>query len=246
MTHDTAPAPSAVDGPTVPNATVPDPIVPDMTRPGVGLVALNRWRADDPAHQVRLARASLDAWQALPWPAGLLGHHVALGADGDVVLNYSQWSDGAALERFSADGLAERAAWVQERGGEVDRLSSLRLRRYRTMRGPRGDEATGCLVLVSFATQTAGQQVALVDGIIHNATTQQPLSPGMLASHFHVSLDGTRVVNVVEFTSADAHQRVVEGSLPGSPVMHFILAQPEVEALGFERFEPFGTVAAPV
>ena len=238
MPHDTAPAPASVPG--------HDTTVPSMTRAGVGLVALNRWRADDRAHQLRLARASLDAWHVLPWPAGLLGHHVALGTEGEVVLNYSQWSDRAALERFSADGLAERAAWVQARGGEVDRLSSLHLRRYRTMHGPREhDEATGCLVLVSFATQHAGQQMSLVDGIVHNATTQQPISPGMLASHFHVSIDGTRVVNVVEFTSAEAHQRVVEGSLPGSPVLEFIQAQPGVEGLGFERFEPYGTVSTP-
>ena len=234
MTHDTAAAP------------VHDTTVPDLTRAGVGLVALNRWRAADRPHQLRLARASLDAWRALDWPPGLLGHHVALGTAGDVVLNYSQWSDRAALDRFSADGLAERADWVQARGGEVDRLSSVRLRRYRTMRGPRRDEATGCLVLVSFATGGPGQQVALVDGIVHNATTQQPVSPGMLASHFHVSLDGTRVVNVVEFTSAEAHQRVVEGSLgDDSPVIRFIRAQPGVEVLGFERFEPYGTVAPP-
>ena len=234
MSHDTAPAPTH------------DPTVPPMTRPGVGIVALNRWRAADRPHQLRLARASLDAWHTLDWPPGLLGHHVALGTAGDVVLNYSQWSDRGALGRFSAEGLAERAAWVQARGGEVDRLSSVHLRRYRTMRGPRQDEQTGCLVIVSFATQSPGQQVALVDGIIHNATTEQPVSPGMLASHFHVSLDGTRVVNVVEFTDAEAHQRVVEGSLgDGSPVIRFIRAQPGVDVLGFERFEPYGTVTSP-
>ena len=219
--------------------------VPSMTRPGVGLVALNRWRTTDRAHQLRLAAASVDAWEALSWPPGLIGHHVALSEDGEVVLNYSQWSDRAALERFAADGLAERAEWVQARGGEVDRISSVHARRYRTMSGPRAPgEVAGCLVLVSFATEDAGRQVALVDGIVHNATTQQPIAPGMLASHFHVSVDGTRVVNVVEFTSAEAHRQVVEqASFQDSPVFRFITAQPGVEALGFEWFEPWGTVS---
>lgn len=100
------------------------------------------------------------------------------------------------------------------------------------------------IVLVSFATESATVGRALVDALLahHPAHTGEPYPEGMGGNHFHLALDGSRLLNYAEFTDEQAHERVLGARLrDGDDVPELIAATPGVTPLGFERYLPFAT-----
>jgi hypothetical protein len=62
-------------------------------------------------------------------------------------------------------------------------------------------------------------------------TTTGPQPDGLVASHFHLSVDGTQVLNFAERISDQAHQKTIVTSGPA------VRDLPSFKTLTFERFQ---------
>ncbi|GGU63641.1 hypothetical protein GCM10010211_30850 [Streptomyces albospinus] len=189
------------------------------------------------------------AWEETPLPDGLLSQVLFAGTDERSVLNYAQWTSSSAHREFvrtEGAGLAERIAAVLDGVGGVGDAGPGRFRLHGSLLLPEGEApAPGCVVRVAF--RTAGHEPArrLVDGLLEMFGGRQS-GDGGIASHFHISEDGTQVVNYSEWTDAQSHERVAGTQLQdGGAVMRFIAGVEGVEPLGFRRYTaPRGLVRA--
>ncbi|MEJ2852189.1 MULTISPECIES: antibiotic biosynthesis monooxygenase [unclassified Saccharothrix] len=136
-----------------------------------------------------LSRADADVVLVAPFadefddrPAGLVAAHRLAGEDGDEV-TVAQFAGAAAREGFTA------------------------YRRYRSL--SRSDRAPGCVVLVRVELEP-GTGAQWVDLVVAALAESADLPPGGISGHFHVSDDGSQVLNYAEWESASAHREAVE------------------------------------
>ncbi|RDG31297.1 antibiotic biosynthesis monooxygenase [Streptomyces corynorhini] len=231
-------------------ATAPDP-----ARPGVGVVMVSTWRVGTPARQ----RATVDAisrvWRARAWPdAGLLSYSVAIGEDGDSLLHYSQWSGEEAYERFVGASRDERVAEIDAAVPGIERLGLGRYALYRSGASPAGDtRAPGCVVVVDVEFRPGEPGAAQiregwVDAVFEALDTDPHLPPGGISAHFHLSTDGTRVLNYAEWESARAHIDALAavGEGIGSPTEEWarVRAYPGVRGSTLTRYTPAISLSA--
>ncbi|WP_052229968.1 hypothetical protein [Streptomyces sp. CT34] len=192
------------------------------------------------------------AWEETPLPDGFLSRVLFAGTDGRSVLNYAQWTSDSAHREFlrtEGTGLADRVAGVLDRVGDADGFGDSgpgRFRLHGSLLLPEGEAPEpGCVVRVAFRTAGHGPARRLVDGLLEMFGGRQS-GDGGIASHFHISEDGTRVVNYSEWTDPQSHERVAGTQLQdGGAVMRFITGLEGVEPLGFRRYTaPRGLVRA--
>ncbi|XVS60580.1 hypothetical protein ACQPYE_19900 [Actinosynnema sp. CA-299493] len=117
-----------------------------------------------------------------PRPDGLVDVRWLEHVDGGGVVTYSQWS-----RAVRADG-------------------AVAYRRYRSGREAGVDRAVGCVVLVSVEFDRPGIAEEWVDLVFSALAAEEEPHPGGISAHFHVSVDGLRVLNYAEWTSAQAHE----------------------------------------
>lgn len=181
--------------------------LPEITRPGVGVVMASTWRVGTPERQRAAVEAITGAWRSREWPdAGLLSYSVLTGNDGDTLLHYSQWSRVEAYQEFVRTFRDERNAEIDAAVPGIERVGP---RSYELYRGEAGDGSVvpGCVVIVDveFDGPDSGRQKSWVDAVFA-ALGSDPATPdGGLSAHFHVSTDGTRVLNYAEWASEQAH-----------------------------------------
>lgn len=184
-------------------------VVPDIARADAGPSLVGEWRTGGPDEQRDTADAAMDAWRHTAWPHGLLAHTCLLGEDERTVLHYSQWSNQNAARSFAGTGKTEWIAAVRATVPEVEHRKVTAYRLYRNTTPLDEPPRTGCLVTVTidFEGRDAQRQQAWVDNVFAAAGTAAA-SPeaGMLGAHFHLSVDQTRVLNLAEWTTHQAHQ----------------------------------------
>lgn len=117
-----------------------------------------------------------------PRPAGLLDVRWLEGVDDGGVVTYSQWS------------------------GPADADGAVAYRRYRSEGLASPDLPVGCVVLVSAEFDRPGVAEEWVDLVFSALASEPEPHPGGISGHFHVSVDGRRVLNYAEWTSAEAHR----------------------------------------
>ncbi|MCC8248352.1 antibiotic biosynthesis monooxygenase [Saccharothrix luteola] len=120
-----------------------------------------------------------------PRPDGLLDARWLEQVDGGGVVTYSQWSDA------------------------VEAGDAVAYRRYRSGREAADDRTVGCVVLVSVEFDRPRVAEEWVDLVFTALAAEEDLHPGGISAHFHVSLDGLRVLNYAEWTSARAHEEAM-------------------------------------
>ncbi|MEV0368576.1 antibiotic biosynthesis monooxygenase [Streptomyces sp. NPDC050636] len=226
-------------------------VFPEIRRPDAGSVLISEWDAGSPEGQRAVLDGVARAWEETPLPAGFLSRVLFAGTDGRSILNYAQWTSDAAHQEFvrtESTGLRERiAAELDGVGGAegVGNSGPTRFRLYRSLLPEGEPEALGCVIRVAFRTTGHDAARELIDGLVDLHVGRQP-GGGGIASHFHISEDGTQVVNYSEWTDPESHERVVGAMLQGDgPVMRFIGSLPGVEPLGFRRYvAPQGLVRA--
>ncbi|MBB5853082.1 antibiotic biosynthesis monooxygenase [Amycolatopsis umgeniensis] len=114
---------------------------------------------------------------------GLVSFTAYEGIDHDGAFTYEQWTSEDAIEDLD--------------GAPV----------FHLYRGERGEGAPGCLVIVSveFEGPDEQRQRDWID-LVFAALASEPARPeGGISGYFHVSSDGTRVLNYAEWTGAEAH-----------------------------------------
>ncbi|WET78728.1 antibiotic biosynthesis monooxygenase [Amycolatopsis sp. QT-25] len=153
--------------------------------PAAGLVAVAREYPDAGS-----ARAAFEA--RANGAEGLVSFTAYEGIDHDGAFTYEQWTGEDAIQDLD--------------GAPV----------FRLYRGQRGEGVPGCLVIVSveFEGPDERRQRDWID-LVFEAPASEPARPeGGIGGHFHVSTDGTRVLNYAEWTSAAAHRAAL--AAPGA------------------------------
>ncbi|MFG3551117.1 antibiotic biosynthesis monooxygenase [Streptomyces sp. NPDC047725] len=182
---------------------------PDLVRPDVQAPFFSTWRVGTPERQRQTVEAVARAWERRPWPsADLLGYHVYTGHDGSTLLHHSQWTSEQAYEAFAK---TRRQEWVDEIDTAVPGIERLGLGRYRRYRSAARESGTapvpGCVVVVDVEFEGFGpdRRRAWVDAVLDALAGEPEPAPGGISAHFHLSTDGTRVLNYAEWESARAH-----------------------------------------
>ncbi|WP_146051266.1 antibiotic biosynthesis monooxygenase [Streptomyces noursei] len=240
--------------PTPPSAPASSPagfrvdVFPEVRRPDAGAVLIGEWDTGGPERQRAVMDGVARLWAEAPLPDGLLSRVLFAGTDGRSVLNYGQWTSHAARRGFlrtGAAGLTDRLAALLDGVGGVGTGGPGAFRLYASL--PPGGEppAPGCVVRTAFRTAREDTARRLVDGLLERADGRRA-GDGAIASYFHLSEDGTRVVDYSEWADPQSHQRVVDTRLrDGGPVLRFLGGLDGVEPLGFRRFTaPRGLVRA--
>ncbi|MFG3109222.1 antibiotic biosynthesis monooxygenase [Streptomyces tendae] len=183
---------------------------PDLARPDALAPFFSTWRVGTPERQRQTVDAIARTWESRPWPAeDLRGYHVYTGHDGSTLLHHSQWASEQAYEAFVKTHRQERVDEIDTAVPDIERLGLGRYRRYRSARpeGPAAAVVPGCIVIVEveFDGPDPDRQRAWVDAVFEALQSEPNPRPGGLSAHFHLSTDGTRVLNYAEWESAQAH-----------------------------------------
>uniref|UniRef100_UPI0034E01AFE antibiotic biosynthesis monooxygenase n=1 Tax=Streptomyces flavofungini TaxID=68200 RepID=UPI0034E01AFE len=214
------PMPEPMTAQTLSTGTHPDPV-----RADAGRTFISTWRTGSPERQRQTLIAVARAWESRPWPhPGLLSYNVYAGSDGSTVLNFSQWRDEEAHREFFAragNGRDARNADIDAAVPGIERLELVRTRHYRSRTGGGERREPGAIVTVrvDFDAPDPGRARAWVDGVIDALDSDPVARPGLLAAHFHVSTDGSKVINYAEWESERAHEDALAaaGEGIGSP-----------------------------
>lgn len=225
------------------SAAVRSVIRPDFARAGVGAVKASTWRVGTPERQRAAVDAIAGAWQSRDWPAAaLLSYTVLAGTDGDALFHYSQWANEAAYEEFFRTSRDDRNAEVD---AAVPGIVRVGLDGYRPYRSAGAAGATpGCVVVVEAGFDPAVPDAAraFVDLVLDAQATDPAPAARCLSGNFHLSPDGTRMLNYAEWDSEQAHAEALASPGPGigsdTGQWHRVLDFPALAANSFRRYVP--------
>ncbi|WEV25427.1 antibiotic biosynthesis monooxygenase [Streptomyces sp. 71268] len=217
--------------------------LPDITRPDAGTILASRWVVSDPAHQRPAADSVIDSWEQLDRPDAMLTLTTYLSTDGGHVLNYAQWTNDEDHHTFVRTQRPALIRAIDEELPGIERPGLTRYRLHDSYRAPTGGAEVGAVVTVKFETDGLDAQRRLADTVI--AGLREHPVPGMVAAHFHLSTDGTEVLNYAEWTTLDAWRAFTRGGTSRA-LAETIAALPGVRPLGLTPYLPYrGVVNVP-
>ncbi|WP_406860198.1 antibiotic biosynthesis monooxygenase [Streptomyces sp. HUAS MG47] len=231
------------------NAVIHPHARPDLRRADLGLVMASTWRVGTPERQRAAVDAIARAWQARDWPdVGLLSYSVYIGDDGDTLLHYSQWTGEQEYQDFVG-------RHRDDRNGEIDAavpgIERVVLHRYHP---PYRSLATGeprvpgCVVAVDveFDGPDAARQRDWVDTVVEARAADPDPAPGGISAHFHLGVDGARVLNYTEWESRQAHVGALARRRDGSATPQWAKVQeyPGVVRTTVTRYAPALSLSA--
>ncbi len=187
--------------------------LPDIARPDARTILVSEWKVDTPERQQALVEAFVTAWEDAPWPQGLLSVNLFLSTDGETVLNYAQWTGDDAYHIFEKTNSRLRVEQIDRAVTGIERSGPANYRLYRS--GVRLDAPVpGCVVMVSveFDGPDERRQKRWVDAVFEALESETELHPGGISGHFHISIDGARVLNYAEWTDEGSHRDAIDRS----------------------------------
>jgi Antibiotic biosynthesis monooxygenase len=219
--------------------------LPEIARSDAGTILVSEWKVGTPERQQALVEAFVAAFAApgesVPWQQGLLSVNLFLSADGQTVLNYAQWTGDDAYHEFARTHRRELAAQIDRAVPGIERSGPVKYRLYRS--GVRHDAPVpGCVVIVSIEFDGADEQRQRrwVDAVFEALEAETELHPGGISGYFHISVDGTRVLNYAEWTSEEAHRDAIErsgqGSIGSGPKWRQVQNFPGIKSSGYKRY----------
>ncbi|WP_328656861.1 antibiotic biosynthesis monooxygenase [Streptomyces sp. NBC_00334] len=219
---------------------------PEFARPDVRAPFFSTWSVGTPERQRQTVDAIARTWERRPWPAdGLRGYHVYTGHDGSTLLHHSQWASEQAYEAFVKTHRQERVDEIDTAVPGIERLGLGRYRHYRSASRAHGaaPAVPGCVVIVDveFEGPDPDRQRAWVDAVLEALESEPAPRPGGIAAHFHLSTDGTRVLNYAEWESARAHRDALaapgEGVGPGTAPWERVRNWPGLKSSTVNRYD---------
>jgi heme-degrading monooxygenase HmoA len=196
---------------------------PDVDRPGVGIVLVAPLYVGSAERQQAEVARVMAPYRTDALPDGFLSMTAFVSTDDENVLTYAQWtSDDAYREFVRAGGLGEL---------DEDATEPVRYKLYRGRILEPGSVA-GALVAPVFDVDGRDRQRRSADNLV-DGPLGKPF-PGLVASHFHLSTDGTRVLNWAEWVDEEAHLRFGESSLPHECLS--AITMPGVRGIGGKRY----------
>jgi len=217
---------------------------PDLTRPDAPAPFFSTWRVGTPERQRETVEAIAATWERRAWPAeGGLGYYVYAGHDGTTLLHHSQWAREQDYEAFVKTQRQERVDEIDTAVPGIERVALDRYRRYRSRERVAGDtRVAGLVVLVriDFVEGAVEQRRPWVD-LVLDALVEPPESGrGLISAHFHLSQDGTHVLNYAEWESAESYDAAIaapgEGIGSPDPEWERIRTYPAVKEFTARRY----------
>jgi hypothetical protein len=215
--------------------------LPDITRPDAGAVLVSEWKVGKPERQQALVEAFVASWKDAPWPQGLLSANLFLSTDGETVLNYAQWSSDDAYHEFAQANLQSRVAQIDRAVPGIERSGPVNYRLYRS--GVRANAPVpGCAAIVSveFDGPDEQRQKRWVDTVFEALEAETEPHPGGISAHFHISVDGSRVLNYAEWTDEEAHRDAIErsgqGTIGSGSKWRQVQSFPGIKSSGYKRY----------
>lgn len=188
---------------------------PDVTRADVALITVSQWKINTSDRLGQLsARLESDEW-----PRGLLSVSLFQSTDNRTMLNYAQWASEEAYYEFERKKQARGSRHSGDSGVWSARGESTPYRLYRSR--VRNDAPNpGCLVLVEveFTGSDEARQRRWVDTVLDALDSEIDHPTGGIAGHFHLSVDGTRVINCALWVDEEAHRQAMEASGQGTVI----------------------------
>ncbi|WP_149829890.1 antibiotic biosynthesis monooxygenase [Streptomyces tailanensis] len=198
---------------------------PDIARPDARAVFVSHWYVGDPDRARSVLDEVTDAWRRAPWPEEVLTFSCYLSVEGDTVMTYTQCSGATTYRRF-----------VGALPVAVARREPVEYRLHRSVVTELAAEPPGALVTAMFDVDGPERQRFIVDSIARRLE-EAPADEhaGMIGSHFHLSVDGTRVTNFAEWTTDEAHVAFLEGGTRHGN-LRVTEQTPGVRPIGFRRY----------
>ena len=186
---------------------------PEVTRPDAGIVAVSEFHVGSADQQQALFAASRAAWNGLAWPETLLSIAWLASLDGQKALAYVQWRDDSEFEAYGRTHRPILNARLKAAFPALTPAPPVFYRRYRSGTRPDAPEP-GCIVAVSveFDGPDEARQRAWVDAVFDALDSEPDPPAGGIGAHFHLSLDGTRVLNYAEWVDEASHIAALERS----------------------------------
>ena len=214
---------------------------PEPDRPDAGIVAVSEFQVGGPDQQQALFEASRAAWDGLPWPETLLSIAWLASLDGQGALAYVQWRDDSEFEAYGRTHRPILAARLKAAIPALAPAAPVFYRHYR--RGTRPDAPEpGCVVAVSveFDGPDEARQRAWVDAVFDALASEAAPPAGGLGAHFHLSTDGTRVLNYAEWVDEASHRAALErsgiGAIGSGPKWRAVQTFPGLKASRVVRY----------
>lgn len=219
----------------------PSGALPTIARADVGVAVVAHWNVTA-GDQERLADAIVLAWNRATWPEGLVSVTTLVSTDGESVLQYAQWTSADAHRAFEHRHGLEWSRQVDETAPGATRQGPVTWRLHRSS-GLREDASVpGCIVVVTveFDAPDERRQREWIDLVFDVLASETERPAGGIAGHFHVSVDGTRVMNYAEWIDETSHRdalaRSGQGGIGPSPRWREVQTFPGIVARGFKRY----------
>ncbi|MEU2512656.1 antibiotic biosynthesis monooxygenase [Streptomyces syringium] len=225
-------------------STTPRLELPRVGRPDAGTHLVSEWIVGSAEGSRTAADMTLAAWSDNMGRGpggdadGSLALHIFLNTDGSSLLHYSQWtSDEAHLAwaRSRRDGVISK---LDEVVPGIERPGLHRTHVYRSITGDAS--LTPRLIVLATVDATGPESQRSWADTVVAAQRETPL-PGLVAAHFHLTKDGTRVLKYSEWADVAAHEAALP-VLASSPAWGKVLAHAGTRHLGFKRYELYGSV----
>ncbi|WP_119460345.1 antibiotic biosynthesis monooxygenase [Rhodospirillaceae bacterium SYSU D60014] len=214
--------------------------LPDITRPDVGTVLVSPWLVDTPERQQAAVEATIAAWESAPWPHGFLSLSCFVSSDGETVLNYAQWTSDEAHHEFVRTQRPTLVRGIDDAVPGIERPGVVRYRLYRSHVSDGPPRTADCIVIISIQANGPERARQWIDTVLDALKAETDPHAGLISAHFHISIDGTRILNYAEWTDEQAHREALERSGPGTigsaPAWRQVQTMPGVTHIGFKRY----------
>jgi quinol monooxygenase YgiN len=211
---------------------------PELIRPEAGLTLFSTWRVGTPERQHKTVDAIAATWERTSWPAGGgLGYYVYTGHDGTTLLHHSQWRSEQDFEAFTKTQRQERVDAIDTAVPGIERVELNRYRRYRSHERAVGDTRVPGLIVtvrIDFEAGAAERRREWVDLVLATLAADPEEDRGLVSAHFHLSDDGTHVLNYAEWESAQAYDEAKAS--PGGEQWERVRTHPGVKGFAGSRY----------
>jgi hypothetical protein len=173
-----------------------------------------------------------------------LSYSVLTGDDGRTLLDHSRWADEDAHREFARAGRDERVAEIDAAVPGIERVGLRAFELYRSGMNEDDTREPGCVVIVDieFDGPDRTRQRQWADAVFEALDSDAAPAPGGISAHFHVSTDGTRVLDYAEWACAQAHVDALAASGDGigsrTPQWHRVQNHPGLKGSSVRRHTP--------
>lgn len=186
-------------------STVP---LPRMDRADAQVALVSRRHVGGRAQQKTAVKAAAAYWRNLPLPPDFRSVNFFESVDGENVMTVAQWAGEESFDAFFRGRQFFSLPGV-ETAADAGRLRPEQYRLYRSRVGEEKGEAV-CVVVPTFDVEGPERQRRAVD-VLLDGPLREPF-PGLKAMHFHLSTDGSRVLNYAEWTDQEAHEEFLRSA----------------------------------